>query len=210
MTRWCPSYSCRYDCIFVNVETKIMAKDEENIMIILVLLSFLAVNQPTYRILREGYFIANTRMLNLLKILRHLKKDYLSIILKPSIACVQTSPLPREKKNRDKRPVYRSLFSRFFPEGGETSVHRLSRAVIYQEVGNEFSAHIFMMKTELLAVLMEQQHTWSLFFLFIAPFSAHWAGQTESISNYKYQSWCMISIINIDLQCLPIAPQTRN
>ena len=75
-----------------------MAKDEENIMIILVLLSFLAVNQPTYRILREGYFIANTRMLNLLKILRHLKKDYLSIILKPSIACVQTSPLPREKK----------------------------------------------------------------------------------------------------------------
>ena len=98
MTRWCPSYSCRYDCIFVNVETKIMAKDEENIMIILVLLSFLAVNQPTYRILREGYFIANTRMLNLLKILRHLKKDYLSIILKPSIACVQTSPLPREKK----------------------------------------------------------------------------------------------------------------
>ena len=34
MTRWCPSYSCRYHCIFVNVETKIMTKDEETIIII--------------------------------------------------------------------------------------------------------------------------------------------------------------------------------
>ena len=59
------------------------------------------------------------------------------------------------KKNGEKRPVYGSLFSRFFPEGGDTSVHRLSQAVIYQEVGNELGAHIFMMKTELLAVLME-------------------------------------------------------
>ena len=113
MSRWCPSYSCRYHCIFVNVETKIMAKDEENIMIILVLLSFLAVNQPTYRILREGYFIANTRMLNLLKILRHLKKDYLSIILKPSIACVQTTPLPREKKSGEETCVQKSLLPIF-------------------------------------------------------------------------------------------------
>ena len=37
-----------------------------------VLLLFLPVNQSTYRILREGYFIANILMLSLLKILRHL------------------------------------------------------------------------------------------------------------------------------------------
>ena len=40
MGRWCPSCSCRYHCIFVNVETKIMTQDENIMIIIIIKISF--------------------------------------------------------------------------------------------------------------------------------------------------------------------------
>ena len=39
--------------------------------------------------------------------------------IKRPVACVQTSPLPQKKSGK------RLFFSRFFSEGGGTSVHRL-------------------------------------------------------------------------------------